>query len=499
MKRKDFLRFSGMGTAFYIVGGSSMFLASCRKSDMMGGSMMAGSLIDTIEGAYDQLLPFPPVSTGSLQLTAQVVKQSIFKSKYSEGLGYQRNSILGPTIKINSGNSINATLQNQLSEPTNIHWHGLAIPANMDGHPKDIIQSGSSFKYDFVVNQRAGMYWYHPHPDGLTAKQAYKGLAGIIIVNDNEEQALNLPSGNFEIPLVIQDKRIFPDYALDYSPQPMEIMTGYSGQYMIVNGVYSPYQNVNKRQYRIRVLNGSNARIYNIALSNGDAFSVIGSDGGLLSTPQSVSSLILGPGERADLIINFGAYSVGTDLFLVSKPFSAGTSQGKQEFKIMKFSVTQNDTDTFTLPAILSNINMIPESAATKTRIFTISGMDMKMSGGMNNMNGFHKINDKSYDVNRIDESVKAGATEIWVFDNTTGTEPHPMHIHGLQFQVLDRTGGRNTLIASEKGWKDTVLLMPGEKVRTIMKFSQNKGIFVVHCHNLEHEDSGMMLQFEII
>ncbi len=503
MDRRYFIRFSGMGGAYALLASSVPFvISSCRKDGMMM-DMDTGGPVNVLEGAFDVSLPIPSVVNGQSSLTAQNTTHSIFKAKSSKVLGYQPGSILGPTILLNSGSSVNLNLQNSLSEPTNIHWHGLIIPANMDGHPEDIAQPGSSFNYNFSVSQRAGMYWYHPHPHGFTAKQAFKGLAGVFVVNDTEEQALNLPSGAFEIPLVIQDKRIFPDYALDYSPQMGEVMTGYMGQYITVNGVYSPYLNVNKRNYRIRVLNGSNGRIYNIALSNNASFAVIGSDGGLLASPQTASSLILGPGERADLIVGFSSYSLGTDLFLISKTFSAGEAQGIQEFKMMKFTVSQNDTDTFSLPGTLSVINLIPESSATKTRTFSISnaGMGMGGHGGMGGMNmkGMHKINDKTYDASRIDESVQAGATEIWVFDNSTGDEPHPMHIHGIQFQVLDRTGGRNVLIPTENGWKDTVIVMPGEKVRTIMTFHQNKGKYVVHCHNLEHEDDGMMLQFEVV
>ncbi|MBC7382277.1 MAG: multicopper oxidase domain-containing protein [Bacteroidia bacterium] len=504
MNRKDFLRYSGIGAAFSLISGSSVFISSCGKNNMMMNmDSMSGGPVNIIEGTFDMPLQFPQVSGGMVNLTAQNTKHSVFKNKYSQVFGYQNNSILGPTIKVNSGTVVNAELRNNLSEPTNIHWHGLIVPAAMDGHPDDVIQQGSSFNYNFMVNQRAGMYWYHPHADGYTSKHTFKGLAGIFIVNDKEEQALNLPTGNFEIPIVIQDKRVFPDYSLDYSPQMMEIMTGYLGQYIIVNGSYAPNHEVNRSSYRVRILNGSNARIYNIALNNGDSFSVIGSDGGLLTSSQTVSSLIVGPGERADLIINFDAYTLGQDIFLISKTFSAGSAQGKQEFRIMKFSVTKNDMDTFSMPASLSTINIIPESTSTKTRTFTVSDMNMgsgmNMNGGMNSMKGFHKINDKSYQSDRIDETVKSGATEIWIFDNSAGQEPHPMHIHGIQFQVLDRIGGRNSLIVTENGWKDTVLLMPGEKVRTIMKFSENKGKFVLHCHNLEHEDSGMMLQFEVV
>ena len=195
---------------------------------------MGGGPVNIIEGPFDTSLPIPPVVNGQNSLTAQNTTHSIFKGKTSKVLGYQSGSILGPTILLNSGSSVNLNLQNSLSEPTNIHWHGLVIPANMDGHPEDIAQPGSSFNYNFSVSQRAGMYWYHPHPHGFTAKQAFKGLAGAFVVNDAEEQALNLPSGAFEIPLVIQDKRIFPDYALDYSPKMGEVMTGYMGQYITV-------------------------------------------------------------------------------------------------------------------------------------------------------------------------------------------------------------------------------------------------------------------------
>ena len=499
MERRNFIRLTGMGTAATFIGSSGMlFLSSCRKESMMMD--MGGGAISVIEGDFSTALPIPSAINGQGTLTAQVTTHAVFKGKTSKVLGYQSGSILGSSIVVNSGDNININFQNNLSETSNIHWHGLLTPANMDGHPEDVAQPGSSFNYYFTVSQRAGMYWYHPHPHGHTAKQAYLGLAGAFIVRDPEELSLNLPSGEFEVPLVIQDKRVFPDFALDYSPSMGEIMTGYMGPYITVNGLYSPYKDVKTRNYRLRVLNGSNGRIYNLALSNGASFSVIGADGGLLTSSQNITSLLLGPGERSDLIVDFSSYSIGTDLFLVNKTFSAGTAQGTQEFKFIKFKVTQSDTDTFSLPGTLSVINLIQESSATRTRNFDISNAGMGGGGhaGMT-MKGMHRINDKIYDKSRIDETVQAGSTEIWVFDNSMGDEPHPMHIHALQFRILDRTGGRNSLIPTESGWKDTVMLLPGEKVRVIMTFGQNKGKYVVHCHNLEHEDDGMMLQFEII
>lgn len=467
-----------------------VLLSGCSSNDTDLG-------INVTEGDFTTALPSPPTTNGVTTLTAQFTTQTIFSGKSSKVLGYQSGSILGPTMVVNTGDVLSVNLQNNLSETTNIHWHGLITPANMDGHPEDVTQPGGSFNYTFTIAQRAGMYWYHPHPDGHTAKQAYLGLAGAIIVRDAEENALNLPSGEFEVPLVIQDKRISADNALDYSPTTNDVMTGYMGKYITVNGVYAPFKNVKTATYRFRVLNGSNGRIYNLGFSNGATFKVIGSDGGLLATSQTVSSLLLGPGERADILVDFSTYAVGTEVFLVNNLFSAGTSQGKQKFNITKFIVETKVTDSFTLPTKLSAIIPMTANSASKTRTFDISNMEMSGMGGMA-MKGMHRINNKVYDKNRIDEVVTAGSTEIWVFDNSQGDEPHPMHIHGVQFQVLDRAGGRDSLIASEKGWKDTILLLPGEKVRVIMTFSNNKGLYVLHCHNLEHEDDGMMLQFEV-
>jgi FtsP/CotA-like multicopper oxidase with cupredoxin domain len=408
-------------------------------------------------------------------------------------LGYAANGLLGPTIKINSGNTININFVNQLSENSNIHWHGLKVPANMDGHPENFVIGGSSFNYNFTINQRAGLYWYHPHPDMLTGKQVFRGLAGLFMVNDAEETALNLPSGIREIPLVIQDKRISGG-SIPYSPSMSELMAGYMGQYVLVNSVYAPVHDVETAKYRVRILNGSNARIYNLALSNSTSFTLIGNDGGLLASPQTVNSLLLGPGERADLIFDFSSTSLNSELFLISKTVNGGEAQGTQEFKIMKFKTTTQVSDNFTIPSSLSSIKVLPESSATKSRNFDIQNVAPHMSGNMMT----HTINDKVFDINRIDESVTIGATEVWTFDNTNGKEPHPMHLHGVQFQILSRIGGRGALTQLESGWKDMVLCMPGEKVKIIIPFTVASGKYVFHCHNLEHEDTGMMGQFQV-
>ena len=497
MKRREFIKNTGMGTGSIIAGSSILtFLAACNKNNMMNGSgmNMGGQPFSVIEGNFSRLLPIPNTISGNAALTAQATTATINGRNISV-LGYHANGILGPTIRTSAGINANINFQNSLSEKTNIHWHGLKIPASMDGHPQAIVNPGSSFNYQFTINQRAGLCWYHPHPDGATARQAFQGLAGLFIINDAEEAALNLPSGIYEIPLVIQDKR-FTLSDITYNPSMGEVMSGYMGETIIVNGEASPYTEVASRYYRFRILNGSNARIYNLAFSNNADLIIIGNDGGLLKNPLAIKSILLAPGERLDALVNFAGLALGTELFLESKVFdNGGSAQGKQGFKMMKFKVTQTVSDNFIVPVSLSAVSSISPSSSSKTRNFIINAM--QMSNGMN-MTGIHRINDKTYDRNRIDETVATNATEIWVFDNSQGDEPHPMHLHSVHFQVLERSGGRAQLIVSESGWKDTVLVMPREKVKIIIPFSTLTGVFVFHCHNLEHEDDSMMLQYQL-
>ncbi|MDP2412732.1 multicopper oxidase family protein [Daejeonella sp.] len=195
-------------------------------------------------------------------------------------------------------------------------------------------------------------------------------------------------------------------------------------------------------------------------------------------------------------LVNFSGLTIGTEVFLESKIFNnAGKAQGKQGFKILKFKINRTVSDSFSVPVSLSSIGTVSPTSSSKTRNFLLSAMKM---GGSMNMTGMHRINGKTYDKSRIDETVAANTTEIWVFDNSQGDEPHPMHMHGVHFQVWERSGGRGQLIPSESGWKDTVLVLPGEIVKILIPFSTLTGVFVFHCHNLEHEDDGMMLQYKL-
>jgi blue copper oxidase len=491
MKRSDFLKKLGLGSVAIATGQA---FSSCMKTDEMT-AMMGTSGTNTLElravtGAFSNALQIPETLTNPTTLIAKT-RQANINGTTMNVLGY-RDGLLGPTIRVQNGQNINIKLKNELSEHTNLHCHGLLIPATMDGHPEQMVSPNTSFDYQFAINQQAGTNWYHPHIHGSTGKQVTQGLSGLFIVESPQEKALNLPSGDFEIPLIIQDKRLSGS-SIQYSPTMMDKMNGYLGTTFLVNGTAEGFLNVSSRYYRFRVLNGSSARMYNLALSNGKPIIVIGADGGFLAKPENVTQILLAPAERVDILIDFSGNATGTEIYLESKTFNTmGSSNGTQGFKLLKFVVNKQEVDTFTLPNTL--IPFTATTNATKTRKFALT-MVMGM-GGMSG--GMHRINGKVYSANRIDETVNVGATEIWTFDNSTETMPHVMHFHGVHFQVLDRKGGRNTLVPHEKGWKDTIVVGPREVVRVITNF-KIKGKFVLHCHILEHEDDGMMINWQVV
>ncbi len=476
MKRRTFIKNSAIG----IMAGSTL-LESCMKVEPVPVSMAADNFSNPLG------LPKVIQSPQGFAMAARKTTAKVGNTGIGEMLSYTENMPTGPLFKMQRGHEFSANFKNSLDEHTNIHWHGLVIPANMDGHPDQMVMPNQSFNYRFTINQRAGTYWYHPHPHKATARQTYMGLAGMIIVNDAEEAALNLPSGALELPLIISDKRL-TNSNLRYNPTTNEVMSGYMGETITVNGTAFPYTEVSSTTYRLRILNASNARIYNVAFSNNLSFTVIGSDGGLLETPAKMTSLLLCPGERIDILVDFGGLKMDETVFLKSNTFPDGSkAQGQEEFNMMKFVVKKIVSENYKIPARLSNIEKL--AISSKTRTFKLQ---MKMGLKMT-----HRINNKLYTSARIDETVKVGDTETWIFDNKSD-EPHPMHVHGVQFQVSERSGGRG-ILPHEKGWKDVVLLMPNEVVKVTMKFPENKGKYMVHCHNLEHEDDGMMLQFEIV
>jgi len=389
-------------------------------------------------------------------------------------------------VRVQRGSIFSATVVNQLAEEATIHWHSLIAPEAMDGHPKDPIPRGGSFTYTFPIVQRAGTYFYHAHAYMRTAKQVYQGFAGLFIVDDDNEIPLGLPRGSFDVPLVIQDRRSANQPQFTYSPTMMDVMNGYLGDLVLVNGTPDAYFEVSRTLYRFRLVNGSNARVYKIGFADNHAFHIIATDGGLNDQAVSATSFFLSPGERVDILMDFSSYSLGQSVVLKSLPFTGGGGTQGLDLNIIRFDVTGSQSSGGSVPSTLPSITYYNPSEVVRTRTFLLSST----------MGGGYRINNRIYDLNRIDEEVPGNELEEWRIVNGT-TEFHPMHIHGLLYQVLSRSGS-TTLPPSDRGWKDTVLVNPSETVRVLVKFTNYNGIYLLHCHNLEHEDDGMMLNFRV-
>ncbi|MBL9207386.1 MAG: multicopper oxidase domain-containing protein [Opitutaceae bacterium] len=400
-------------------------------------------------------------------------------------------SVPGPTIRIRRGAEFSARVQNNLDQPLVLHWHGVLAPERMDGHPRDQVPAGQGYEVRFPVFQRGATCWYHSHTDGLTAEQAYAGVAGLFLIEDPAERALGLPDGDHDVPLVLTDKRVSAQKQFVYAPTMMDRMSGYVGGTMLVNGTPDAWLSVDRGLYRFRLLNGCNARICKVAFADGQSFKVIGTDGGLLAAPLEATSVMLAPGQRIEVLVDFGGRGVGSSVMLQSLAFAAGGGMSMggprqgSAIDLLRFFVDRDSGGSRLLPESLGEIPRLTANDAKRTRVFTLA-----MAGMV------HTINGKLYEAQRVDFSVPFGDVEIWEYRNT-GTEPHPMHAHGGKCQVLSRSS-TPFLSPEDTGWKDTVLVNAGETVRVLSRFDAHPGVFVHHCHNLEHEDSGMMQAFMV-
>lgn len=459
----------------------------------------------------------------------------IFESELIKGdqdsLQKINDRYLGPIIRVRKGQKIRIRFNNQLPEKTIVHWHGMHVAEKNDGHPKDVIAAGETYIYEYEVLNRAGTYWFHPHPHGRTGPQVYHGLAGLLLVTDEEEESLNLPGGEFDIPVVIQDRTFDQNNQLIYlNGGRMDGMTGFLGDHILING--KPEGEFSLKadgSYRLRVLNGSNSRIYKIAWADGTPLTIIGIDGSLLENPELKSYLMLGVGERADLWLDLRDRSPNSDLTLVSQSFSPGNfrmgmmgrMQGStkiplgSEFELAKFFIKKQKGNSYTLPAKLAAFNRLNSSEAANANNprsfrFAMQHMQWTINGRVWEETGVSK-----------EETVKLNTVEIWELINSSGgmmggsggmmgqgmmQMAHPVHLHQVQFNILERDVSEMDPEIWESvkdgfidtGWQDTVLLMPGMKIKIIMRFENFAGLFLYHCHNLEHEDMGMMRNFKI-
>jgi len=452
---------------------------------------------DVIRG---QRLPIPDLLTGTekdgkqvYDLIMQPGSIAYVPGKQTATFAYNGN-ILGPTLLMRKGDEVVINVTNRLGEPTTTHWHGIHLPAIMDGGPHQRIEDGDTWQAQYTIMNEEATFWYHPHLEGKTAEHVYHGLAGLFIVKDPQNE-LALPDqyGTDDIPLIVQDKIFNADGSFNYPGTHM----GVKGDQFLVNGAVTPVFDAPAQIVRFRLLNGSNARIYNFGFSDDRQFHQIGTDGGLLERPVPLTRLRLSTGERAEILVDFSGEE-NSQVRLVSfsseldniNPIWNSNALDDSAFDIMTIDVKAATANPVTaLPASLASINRHQEGQAVRTRPFKL---EMGFSGPM-------KINGKSMDMNRIDQTIKVNDTEIWEVSHHSDL-PHPFHVHDVQFLILTRDGSPPA--ENEAGWKDTVLVMPREMVRIIAHFSDFTDPdkpYMFHCHILEHEDAGMMGQFVVV
>ena len=460
-------------------------------------------------------LAIPPEYHGRIE-NGKRVFDLILKHGESEFFsGYKTPTIginanyLGMVLRVRRGDRVTFNVKNRLNQTSTLHWHGVHLPAQMDGGPHQEIVAGATWQPEFTIRQPASTQWYHSHVHNYTGPQVYQGLAGLLYIDDENSLNHDIPKsyGVDDIPLVIQDRNFNRDGSFRYITNMHERMAGIHGGHILVNGVIRPKHVVSHKLTRLRILNGSNARIYNLRFSDNRSFMQIASDGGFLESPVSLTQLRLAPGERAEIIVEFDQ---NDDVMLEHEAlpvsnFGAGMSMmsmmmsgGNQSFRIMRFTSKNLSVDSSTIPMKLASIRRWEDSQANVIRQFELDmSMGMGMMSGMRGKSGF-TINNQSFDINRIDEIVRLNDTEVWEFTNKSPM-PHPMHIHDIQFLILSRNG--NFPDPNERGFKDTVLVNPNETVRLITKFenyADQQSPYMFHCHILEHEDQGMMGQFVV-
>lgn len=289
-------------------------------------------------------LRFPPVFTNGGTMSLATANVNVWPGQNTQVLAIN-GSYPGPSVIVEKGSVFTAHFSNQHNEPATIHWHGINAPELMDGHPKDAVPPGGNYTYTFPVLNRAGTYFYHSHADMLTAEHVYRGFAGFFIVTDPAEIPLGLPRGDFDVPLCIQDRRSANIPQFTYTAELNDVMYGYLGDAPLINGTPDAYFEVNRTLYRFRLLNGSNARVYKIALSDNRPFHIIGTDGGLKDAAVQAASFYLSPGERTDILVDFTPYTIGQNVTLKSQAFTApgaGSYRQGTELNLLRFDVTGN-------------------------------------------------------------------------------------------------------------------------------------------------------------
>ncbi|MBM7520041.1 multicopper oxidase family protein [Nocardioides nitrophenolicus] len=445
--------------------------------------------VDTVgEVEFDTPLAIPPLAGSRLVDGERVFDLDLDEGVSDFGRGRTptwgvNGDYLGPTIRVTRGERVRMRVRNDLPETTTLHWHGMHLPAEADGGPHQVVEPGAVWEPGWTVDQPAATLWYHPHLHGATAAHVYRGLAGLLLVDD-PVPATGLPAtyGVDDVPVILQDKKLQDDGTLDEDPGSFQ-SAGLTGDTIVVNGTVGPYLDVTTELVRLRLLNASSTRPYAVALSSGDSFTMVASDGGLLTAPVELDRIQLSPGERAEIVVRLEPGEIAT---LRSGPSDTGDRMagGADRLDLLQLRAGDRLTPSVPLPARLADPELPDPGAATRTRTFELSG---------------YAINDRPMDLGRIDDVVTLGDTEIWEITNADGGS-HSFHVHDVQFRVVDVDG---TPPPPElAGRKDTVWVRPDETVRIALSFTDHASArwpYMYHCHTLRHEDNGMMGQFVVV
>jgi suppressor of ftsI/bilirubin oxidase len=449
---------------------------------------------------------------------------------------------LAPTFVTETGTRARITLRNRLDAPTIAHWHGLANDVANDGAGFVLAAPGATYAYDFAVRNRAGLHWYHPHPHGTAAGQLYSGLLGLIRVDDDDERrlrrALGLEWGVTELPLVLQDRR-----DAIYGADGVDRHRGLLGHEATVNGCTGAWLDAATRRYRLRILNASSARTYRLALTRDGQrlpFHVLGTDGGLLAAPARCMSCFLSPAERVDLLVDLRDVPLGASVALEtldfdpmhapipegveSAPPAHGNGAGPPASAPVHTSATapvagtvpgrarhawpeggRRVLATFRVRSRVEDRGRLPEALSTLPPVDVAGAPERALRMGFNK--GRWRINDRVYAMHETPIELPRRTTEVWLLRNYHTSMPHAMHVHGTHFRVLERETSPEQVnalavdergrLATDLGLKDTVLVWPGESVRIAVRFDidyDGPQTYLLHCHNMEHEDGGMML-----
>jgi FtsP/CotA-like multicopper oxidase with cupredoxin domain len=395
---------------------------------------------------------------------------------------------LGPTLRAARGEEVVVNVHNRLSEDTTVHWHGMHLPAAMDGGPHQPIAPGETWSPSWRVDQPAATLWYHPHPHGETEQHVYRGLAGMFLVEDGTAAARGLPHeyGVDDIPVIVQDKKFTGDGRLDDRPGMLSGI-GVLGDTVAVNGTVAPYLDVTTERVRLRLLNGSTARTYQFGFADDRPFAVVGTDGGLLPAPHRTTRVMLSPGERAEIVVDLVP---GERAVLRSTPPPLGVSLldrfvgGDDTLDILQLRAADRLAPRPEVPERLVEVPPLDPAEAVRTRTFRLSG---------------NQINGERMDMDRIDATTAPGSVEVWEVTNSDGI-PHNFHVHGVQFQVLTMDG--EPPAPEWSGWQDTIYLPPEVRFEIVMRlppYPDPTMPYMYHCHLLTHEDSGMMGQFVVV